>query len=196
MTLTDEHKRTLLEIVWAVVRAQITAAAPPTFDVPDDPQLTATCGCFVTLHVAGQLRGCIGTFQANTPLHQTVADMAGSSLQDPRFAGQRIRADELDQLDIEISVLSPLQRTTAPLSLELGTHGIYIKKGFQSGCFLPQVAEETGWNAEQFLSHCCSHKAGLPANAWRDGSAEVYLFTAEVFGQGPDEGGRPRGREQ
>ena len=104
-----------------------------------------------------------------------------SSTRDPRFLADPITPDELDKLHIEISVLSPLERTDDPLSLELGTHGIYIKHGCTSGCFLPQVATETGWDAEQFLSYCCSHKAGLALDAWKDPKTEVYLFTADIF---------------
>jgi len=105
-----------------------------------------------------------------------------SATSDPRFVADRITSDELDQLDIEISVLSPLKRTDDPSSLRLGVDGIYVKKGGASGCFLPQVATETGWSKEEFLSYCCAHKAGLPPDAWKDPKTEVYLFTAEVFG--------------
>jgi AmmeMemoRadiSam system protein A len=116
-------------------------------------------------------------------LIELVAEMAKSSATgDPRFFADPISAGELDQLDVEISVLSPLERTNEPLSLRLGVDGIYIKKGRVSGCFLPQVATETGWSKEEFLSNCCAHKAGLAADAWRDPETEVNLFTAEVFG--------------
>ncbi|RPJ38229.1 MAG: AMMECR1 domain-containing protein, partial [Planctomycetaceae bacterium] len=101
---------------------------------------------------------------------------------DPRFLTNPITFSEVNKLEIEISVLSPLQRTDNPLNLELGTHGIYIKRGYACGCFLPQVADETGWSKEEFLSQCCSHKAGLAPDAWKDPKTEVYLFTAEVFG--------------
>jgi len=117
------------------------------------------------------------------PLVELVVEMAkASATSDPRFFADRITADELDQLDVEISVLSPLKRVDDPLSLRLGVDGIYIKKGGASGCFLPQVATETGWSKEEFLSYCCAHKAGLPPDAWKDADTEVYLFTAEVFG--------------
>jgi uncharacterized protein (TIGR00296 family) len=105
-----------------------------------------------------------------------------SATSDPRFFADPITADELEQLDVEISVLSPLQRTNKPLDLRLGTDGIYIKKGRASGCFLPQVATETGWSKEEFLSYCCAHKAGLAADAWKKAETEVSLFTADVFG--------------
>jgi AmmeMemoRadiSam system protein A len=116
-------------------------------------------------------------------LIELIAEMAkASATSDTRFLANPISASELDQLDIEISVLSPLQRTDDPLSLQLGTDGIYIKKGYATGCFLPQVAIETGWDKEEFLSYCCAHKAGLRPDAWRDPDTEVYLFTAEIFG--------------
>ena len=105
-----------------------------------------------------------------------------SAVKDPRFFDNPLTVRDLAGLEIEISVLSPLERTNDPLKLRLGIDGIYIKRGYAAGCFLPQVAEETGWSKEEFLSHCCSHKAGLPPDAWKDPKTEVYLFTAEVFG--------------
>ena len=164
------------------VKAVITGEAVPKPE-SDEPILNAHCGCFVTLKNQGRLRGCIGQFTSETPLIELVADMAkASATSDPRFFAEPITADELEQLDIEISVLSPLKRTDNPLSLRLGVDGIYIKRAGASGCFLPQVAAEAGWSKEQFLSYCCAHKAGLPADAWKDTNTEVYLFTAEVFG--------------
>ena len=102
---------------------------------------------------------------------------------EPRALGLALaaRLGELQDVNVEISVLSPLERTNDPLSIELGVHGIYIRSGFSSGCFLPQVATETGWSKEEFLSNCASHKAGLPPDAWRDPDTEVLTFTAEVF---------------
>jgi AmmeMemoRadiSam system protein A len=137
----------------------------------------------VTLKNRSRLRGCIGQFVSDRPLVELVVEMAkASATGDPRFMTNPITAGELNKLDVEISVLSPLQRTDNPLNLELGTHGIYIKRGYACGCFLPQVADETGWGKEEFLSQCCSHKAGLAPDAWKDPKTEVYLFTAEVFG--------------
>jgi AmmeMemoRadiSam system protein A len=148
-----------------------------------DPELNAHCGCFVTLKNKGRLRGCIGQFTSDKPLVELVVEMAKASARsDPRFFAEPLTADELELLDVEISVLSSLERTDEPLSLRLGVDGIYIKKGCASGCFLPQVATETGWSKEEFLSYCCAHKAGLGADAWQDPATEVYLFTAEVFG--------------
>ncbi|MHC4557856.1 MAG: AmmeMemoRadiSam system protein A [Planctomycetota bacterium] len=180
--MDDQQKKALLKIARETVEAVIrqeSAEKPES----DDPELNAPCGCFVTLKNHGRLRGCIGRFISDDPLIDLVAEMAtASATGDPRFLSDPIMPGELDQLDIEISVLSPLQRTDDPLSLRLGVDGIYIKRGRTSGCFLPQVATETGWSKEEFLSYCCAHKAGISADAWKDPETEVYLFTAEVFG--------------
>ena len=180
--MNEEQRQTLLKIARDTVEAVVTgkrAALPRT----DDPELNRHCGCFVTLKTGEELRGCIGQFTSEEPLIELVADMAtASASRDARFFDNPLTPEELPRLGIEISVLSPLQRTREPLSLRLGIDGIYIKRGFASGCFLPQVATETGWSKEQFLSYCCAHKAGLPYNAWQDATTEVYLFQAEVFG--------------
>ncbi|UCE98966.1 MAG: AmmeMemoRadiSam system protein A [Planctomycetota bacterium] len=180
--MDDTQKQILLRTARDTVEACLTGRSLPK-PKSDDPHLNAPCGCFVTLKNQGRLRGCIGQFTSESPLIELVVDMAkASATGDPRFFADRITADELEQLDIEISVLSPLKRTDDPLGLRLGVDGIYIKRGCTSGCFLPQVATETGWSKEEFLSYCCAHKAGLPADAWKDPKTEVYLFTAEVFG--------------
>ena len=180
--MNEAQKKTLLKTAHDTVEAVITGK-PVARPESDDPQLNAPCGCFVTLKNRGRLRGCIGQFISVIPLIELVGEMAKASARgDPRFFADPITADELEQLDIEISVLSPLKKTDDPLSLRLGTDGIYIKRGGASGCFLPQVATETGWSKEEFLSYCCAHKAGLAPDAWKDPENEVYLFTAEVFG--------------
>ena len=180
--MNAEQRRVLLKIASDTVRAVITKKPLPKFET-DDPELNSHCGCFVTLKNGHQLRGCMGQFVSDRPVVELVAEMAqASATGDPRFFDAPITAKELDELDVEISVLSPLKRTNDPLSLRLGVDGIYIKSGWASGCFLPQVATETGWSKEDFLSYCCAHKAGLAADAWEDPKTEVYLFTAEVFG--------------
>ncbi len=180
--MNESQKQALLKVARDTVEAVITAKPLPKVEA-DDPEMNAKCGCFVTLKNHEQLRGCIGQFVSDRPLIELIVEMAESSAtRDPRFLADPITADELGDLDIEISVLSPLKKTSDPLSLRLGVDGIYIKRGPLSGCFLPQVATETGWDAEQFLSYCCSHKAGLDADAWKDPKTEVYLFTADVFG--------------
>jgi AmmeMemoRadiSam system protein A len=176
------QKQTLLETAKSTIEAVITGKSMPQAE-SDDSRLNENCGCFVTIKNADQLRGCIGQFTSEVPLIELVSRMAeASATGDVRFFSNPITPDELRQLDIEISVLSPLKKTDDPLGLRLGTDGIYIKRGCASGCFLPQVATETGWGKEEFLSYCCSHKAGLPPDAWKDPGTDVFLFTAEVFG--------------
>ncbi len=179
--MLDKNRLFLKDTVQQAVAAAVRGKkfAPPA---TNEPELLAHRGCFVTLKTFGQLRGCMGVFIADRPLIEMAVEMAYSSSQhDPRFEDQRIHTREIDDLEIEISVLSELEKAADPLSLELGVHGIYIKKGRRSGCFLPQVAVETGWTKEEFLSYCCTHKAGLSQNAWKEPSTEVYLFTAEII---------------
>jgi uncharacterized protein len=196
--MNDSQRHALLKVARDTIEAVITRKRLPVVEAAcgeharpesnrrvesDDPDLDSHLGCFVTIKNGDQLRGCIGQFIADKPLVNMVVEMAkASATGDPRFFGDPVTADELASLDIEISVLSPLKKTTDPLSLRLGVDGIYIKRGYSSGCFLPQVVTETGWTKEEFLSYCCSHKAGLPADAWKDPKTEVFLFTAEVFG--------------
>jgi AmmeMemoRadiSam system protein A len=179
--MNELQKKILLKVARDSVEAAVTRT-PATKPHSDDPDLNKPCGCFVTLKNGEDLRGCIGQFVAERPLIEMVSEMAkASATGDPRFFSYPITEDELNDLDIEISVLSPLKKTDNPLSLRLGIDGIYIKKGPYSGCFLPQVATETGWSKEEFLSYCCSHKAGLSPNDWRDKDTDVFLFTAEIF---------------
>jgi len=180
--LTENQKISLLRLARKVVEAAVRGQAVGAFE-SEDPVFNEKRGCFVTLHNHGQLRGCIGQFQPSQCLLRTVREMAIAATQDSRFASNPITPRELEQIDIEISVLSPLEKTDNPLGLELGRHGIYIKKGYRAGCFLPQVATETGWSKEEFLGNCCAGKAGLPYDAWKKSDTEVYLFTAEVFGE-------------
>jgi len=179
--MNDEQKKTLLKLAKETVEAVVTGkdlSGPKT----DDPELNSPRGCFVTLKNGERLRGCIGQFISDKPLIELIVEMSKASVtSDPRFLADPVMPEELQELDVEISVLSPLKLTEDPLNLRLGRDGIYIKKGIASGCFLPQVATETGWDKEQFLSYCCSHKAGLSPDAWKDPDTEVYLFTAEVF---------------
>lgn len=179
--MTNEQKSILLKIARQSVEAAV-AGQKPQKPHSDEPELNERRGCFVTLKNKGELRGCIGQFIADKPLIELVGDMAvAAATGDPRFMADRITPKEVKELDIEISVLSPLKKTDNPLNLRLGIDGIYIKKGYANGCFLPQVATETGWSKEEFLSYCCGHKAGLKPDAWKDKNTEVYLFTAEII---------------
>lgn len=138
-------------------------------------------GVFVTLHKNGNLRGCIGYIEGIKPLYEAVMDMAKSAaFRDPRFSP--LREDELDELEIEISVLSPIVIIHDIKKIEVGKHGIIIQRGGYRGLLLPQVATEWNWNREEFLTQTC-YKAGLPGDAWRDPDTEISIFSAEIFSE-------------
>ncbi len=181
--LSDSDRTLLLRIARDTIRATLSGTPPPHVTV-ESPALGETRGAFVTLKSRGRLRGCIGTFAADEPLWRTVQRMAGAALRDPRFLSNPVTLRELEDLELEISALTPLEPVENPLEeIELGRHGISIESPFGAGCFLPQVADETGWTIEEFLSHCAAGKAGLPPDAWARPDVTVYRFEAEVFGE-------------
>ncbi|MFQ5463355.1 MAG: AmmeMemoRadiSam system protein A [Phycisphaerae bacterium] len=138
-------------------------------------------GAFVTFWLDKTLRGCVGRFARITDVVEAVGQITVASLQDPRFADRPITSAELDTLSIEISLLSAPVIARNPRQLKIGTHGIIVRSGQRSGCFLPKVAVERGWSPEEFLANCCTMKAGLPADAWQRDTATVYMFTASAF---------------
>jgi AmmeMemoRadiSam system protein A len=147
--------------------------------------LEKPCGAFVTLHLEQggekQLRGCIGRMTAQLPLEETVRRMAvEAAFGDPRFPP--LSPDEFRQVSIEISALSPLERCDDPRRVRVGIHGIYLIHQGRAGVFLPQVPVEQGWNLEEYLYHICL-KAGLPPGSCDAPGAELYTFTAVVFGE-------------
>ena len=180
-SLTGEERAQLLQIA----RKSIDYELARKTDLPYDSTkmglaLQQHCGAFVTLHKGGKLRGCIGNLIGYKPLYQTVASMArAAAFEDPRF--YPVKESEMKDIDIEISVLSPLRKIQSIDEFQLGRHGIYMIKGEHRGTFLPQVAEETGWTKEEFLGHCARDKAGLAWNGWKD--AELYVYEAIVFGE-------------
>jgi len=180
MKISAEDKAKLVSLARAAVESVVTGSAPPE-PSKKTGLLGERLGCFVTLTNSGRLRGCIGTFQPQSSLVQTIIEMGQAAAADPRFPHDRISPSELDELTVEVSVLSPLVETDDPQSLEIGKHGIYVMTAMGSGCFLPEVATDMGWSAEEFLSHCCQGKAGVSPNAWRSSDARVYLFTSEKF---------------
>lgn len=176
-----ETRQRLLDLARTSIARSLRGREPaPTEE--DWPPLTP-CGAFVTLRKKGSLRGCIGTFTPRGDVPQTIQEMAVSASQDPRFVGMPISAAELKDIKIEISLLSPLTHIDDPLDFELGRHGIYVRQGFCTGCFLPDVATESGWSKEEFLSQCCKGKAGMAADAWKDADTDVSIFTVEKFGE-------------
>ncbi len=183
--MDEKEKKALLQIAKESIEAAIKGIPANKTQVQiNSPELEKEHGAFITLRNHGQLRGCIGRLTSNIPLHKLVSEMAVSAAtEDPRFQRNRIQPSELDDLEIEISILSPLQKIRNPLDMELGKHGIYIKKGLRNGCFLPQVAAETGWTKEEFLSQCCHTKTGLSPDAWKEKDTEIYVFTAEIISE-------------
>ncbi len=180
MAIEPQDRKELIELARQAVESAVEHQRPPR-PTRTTGVLGQVRGCFVTLTNNGALRGCIGTFQPQRPLAEMIVEMGRAAAEDPRFVSNPITPEELPQLTIEVSVLSPLEQTSEPEKLEVGKHGIYIISGFRSGCFLPEVATDQGWNAIEFLSYCCSHKAGLKPDAWRMADAKVYLFTSEKF---------------
>jgi AmmeMemoRadiSam system protein B/AmmeMemoRadiSam system protein A len=178
--LNKEEKQKILEVARLSIIEAVTGERQFLPNVTED-RLKENCGAFVTIKENGQLRGCIGYIQAVKPLYETVKDVAKSAaVNDYRF--NPVTKDELDKLDLEISVLTPLKKIKDISEIEVGKHGLYMKKGFNSGLLLPQVATEYNWDKETFLKETC-RKAGLSQDAWKDKSTEIYTFSAEVFGE-------------
>ncbi len=156
----------------AVSRGQIFA------DIPSDGFFAQPRGVFVSLHIGKRLRGCIGVVEPEESLaHSVVRCAASAALQDSRFPA--VRPDELSDLQIEISLLSPAL-PIRPEEIEIGRHGLLISRGRQRGLLLPQVAVEHHFSAEQFLAETC-RKAQLPPDAWSDADTNICGFTCEVF---------------
>lgn len=179
--LNNKDKSTLLTLARSTVEQCVGAhsASKPVLKGLSET-LKTPCGAFVTLKKHGQLRGCIGRFDAAEPLYKVVQEMAkAAATQDYRF--RPVEEAEVRDLSIEISVLTPMRKINSIDEVELGRHGIYIRKGSRSGTFLPQVATETGWTKEEFLGHCARDKAGIGWDGWKD--AEVFVYEALVFGE-------------
>jgi AmmeMemoRadiSam system protein A len=176
-SLSGEDRQVLLGAARAAIASRLLHAPA---DAPmGSPVLQTPCGAFVTLKVGGALRGCIGMLTAANPLLETVRQMAvASAFEDPRFPP--LGREELPRIRIEISALSPLRRITDVGQIEIGTHGILMRRGYRSGLLLPQVATEQGWDRETFLRHTC-RKAGLDGDAWKDPQTEIEIFSAIVF---------------
>jgi AmmeMemoRadiSam system protein A len=178
LLLSENDQQTLLRMAREALGAHFDRTELPA--VPDPGEaLLQRCGAFVTLHRGKNLRGCVGVIEAQKALYLTVRECAvWAAVSDSRFPP--VMKQEVRGLTLEISVLSPLEEI-APENVEVGRHGLLISRGFYRGLLLPQVATEWKWDREQFLEETC-HKAGLPANAWREG-ARIQAFTAQVFNE-------------
>jgi len=176
--ISREHRNLLLKTARESIKAK---QSNETFSLPDVPEgLDFNSGCFVTLHLRGRLRGCIGNFRNDVNIIKNISEMAcQAAFSDPRFGP--VSKDELGMCDIEISVLSPMIKACAE-DITVGRDGIYIIQGSDRGVLLPQVATEYEWDAETFLSQTCV-KAGLPTDAWKDPETEILRFEAIVFNE-------------
>ncbi len=178
--LSATDRAALLGIARGAVLAHIGLAPPPA--LPETGALAAERGAFVTLHVADDLRGCIGSFRPLGSLAATVARMAvAAASEDPRF--RPIAAEDVAELRVAVSAIEPPLRLPDPRAVEVGRHGLVVKRGWQRGALLPKVAVEHGWDAKAFLRHTCL-KAGLPPTAWQEPECEVDAFEADEFGEG------------
>lgn len=176
--LTEEERRILLHAARTAIECELQGTELPVYD-RCPPSLLQPRGAFVTLHKNGKLRGCIGYIEAVKPLIRTVQEVAiKAAFEDPRFPP--LEPEELDQISIEISVLTPLERLNDPSQIEIGKHGLVIEFGNRRGLLLPQVATEYGWDATSFLENTAV-KAGLPPDTWKHPAANIYKFSAEVF---------------
>jgi len=180
--LNHLQKKRLVEIARTTLDQFVKEGKYYKFE-ESDPRLAEEEGAFVTLKINGRLRGCIGNVIGRGPLYKTVRDMAiAAASKDPRFPP--VKKDELQSIEVEVSVLSKPQVVKSADEIELGKHGVIVSKGSSHyGLFLPQVADDTGWSKEEFLSKLCSQKAGLSPNAWKDPKTKLEVFTADVFSE-------------
>jgi len=180
--LTAADRAALLGIARGAILARLGLRPAPA--LPAEGPLAEPRAAFVSVHVGGELRGCIGTFQDDTPLAVTVARVAVSAArEDPRFAP--IGAADVPGLAVSVSALAPPRPVPSVADrpkVRIGAEGLLVRRGFHRGALLPKVAVEQGWGPEEFLKHA-SLKAGLPARAWQEADTEVLVFEAEEFGE-------------
>ena len=195
--ISEQEKKTLLAEARESIAARLEGREPqycvePALQISIEEGISALakpCGAFVTLHSRDSLgnrdlRGCIGRMAASTPLEKTVRTMAlEAAFGDPRFSP--LGASEFPRIDIEISALSPMELCPDPRTVKVGVHGLYLIHRGRGGVLLPQVPVEQGWNLDEYLDYICI-KAGLPPGSYEAPGAELYTFTAVVFGEKPD----------
>jgi len=173
------QRKIILNLAREAIRSRLESGQ--TVPLPSHEFLHVPAAAFVTIRIAGELRGCIGTTEPARPLGETVISCAiSSAFQDPRFPP--LRLEEYEQIDLEISVLSLFQQIQSVEEIVVGTHGVLLSLGYQRGLLLPQVAAEQGWDRHTFLQYTC-RKAGLSPNAWQHPEAIIKIFSAEIFGE-------------
>ncbi len=182
--LNDREKNYLLHLARETILSVLDSDIFPDTK-PPTKKVEEKFGVFVTLHKHGQLRGCIGYIEGVKPLYREVMEMANSAaFKDPRFPS--VQKNEVTDLEIEISVLSPLKQISDTGEIQVGKHGIIIQQEFYRGLLLPQVAVEWGWDRDEFLQQTCV-KAGLPRDAWKDPHTKIFIFSAEIFSEAKKE---------
>ncbi len=187
--LKKNEKDKLLEIARETLETYINTGKKPNVEITEprlresNSPLQEKLGVFVTLRKNDQLRGCMGKFEPTTPLWQTVIDRTiSAATKDPRF--QPVKSEEIEDIEIEISVLSKPEPIDSWKNIELGKHGVIVEKGNRGGTYLPQVGTEQDWkNVEEFLSHLCANKAGLPIDCYKDSDTKLLTYTADVFSE-------------
>jgi AmmeMemoRadiSam system protein A len=182
LDLTPDHQKILLGIARQSIAAVLDGRAPDWNADDLDERLRQPAGVFVTLRTKdNELRGCIGSIRAAEPLYKAIVTSAiSAAFRDPRF--EPLRPGELERLDLEISVMGPIEPVTDFEAIVVGRDGLIISRGRYAGLLLPQVATEYGWDRETFLDQTCL-KAGLPRGAWRAADCRVEKFSAIVFGE-------------
>jgi AmmeMemoRadiSam system protein A len=188
MDLSQTSRAELLDLARHVIRAELThnpinlSAAPSS-----DPVLNSPAGAFVSLHELNthRLRGCVGRLDATAPLYRAVIAGAKNVLNDPRFTQHLVTADELPKLEIEITVTWPLQPAAHVTDFDPLNDGIYLTIAGRAGCFLPQVAHDTGWDKQTLLNRLCTEKLGMPADAWKLPQAKLEKFHTLLIGPEP-----------
>lgn len=192
MPLIATQQSLVLDLARAFIREAADGRTPM---LPDgvDPSLLELAGCFVSLHtlIGRRLRGCVGRIDASQPLIEALRSSSIHVLRDPRFSRTPVLAQELPLLEIEVSVLSAPRPACGPLDFDLLQDGVYLSFGGRTGCFLPQVARETGWTREQLLERLCVEKLGLPHTTWRHPQARLHVFSVLVIGPESFEPPRP-----
>lgn len=178
--LTKSEKEILFQYAHKGIEAAIKAEPVPTA-IESTTLLSSPSGAFVTIYKFGELRGCVGEVKPEKPLLQTVIDAAyNAAVNDPRF--NPVTLDELEDISIEISIISDLKEIKNIEEIEVGTHGIIMEQGEKIGLLLPQVATDYSWDRETFLNQT-ARKAGLTYDAWKKGNVKISIFTAEIINQ-------------
>ena len=180
--LSHQHRSQLLRIAREAIRAVLDGHRPEIDAAQFDEDLRRPAGVFVSLHTKdGDLRGCIGSIQPVAPLCLAVSMSAvNAAFRDPRFFP--LRKEELPRIDIEISVMGPIERVSDPTEIVVGRDGLIVSRDGRAGLLLPQVATDYAWDREAFLSQTCV-KAGLPPDSWRAPDCRIERFSAEVFSE-------------